>query len=82
MERIPERVDSTFRFILIAANRAEQLMRGARPRIDVAQPTKPTRIALREVAEDLVDWDYGPPPMPVEEPVAEAEGGEATEAGG
>jgi len=81
MERIPDRVDSTFRFILIAANRAEQLMRGARPRVDMPHGTKPSRIALREVSENLVDWDYGPPPMPVEEPVPEAEAGEAAEAG-
>ena len=76
MDRIPERIDSTFRFILIAAHRAEHLMRGARPRIEAPNLTKPTRIALREVSEDLIDWDYGPPPAPVEEPAPEAEPGE------
>jgi DNA-directed RNA polymerase subunit omega len=68
MERIPERVDSTFRYVLISARRAEQLMRGARPKVDAAHG-KVTRIALREVSEDLVDWQYGPPPAP--EPAAE-----------
>jgi DNA-directed RNA polymerase omega subunit len=73
MERIPERVDSTFRFVLISARRAEQLMRGARPKVDAGHG-KPTTVALREVCEDLVDWQYGPPPVP--EP-AEAEEGVA-----
>jgi len=69
MDSIPERIDSTFRFVLLAARRAEQLMRGARPRVEIGSP-KPTRIALREVSEDLVNWDYGPPPAPPE-PVEE-----------
>jgi len=64
MERIPERIDSTFRFVLIAAKRAEQLLRGARPKVETSAQARPTRIALREIAEDLVEWDYGPPPMP------------------
>lgn len=66
MDRIPERVDSTFRFVLISARRAEQLMRGARPKVDAGNG-KVTSIALKEVCEDLVDWQYGPPPAP--EPV-------------
>jgi DNA-directed RNA polymerase subunit omega len=72
MYRIPERIDSTFRYVLIAARRAEQLMRGARPKIDLV-PAKPTRIALREVTEELLDWDYGPAPQPEPEPVEAAE---------
>jgi DNA-directed RNA polymerase subunit omega len=74
MERIPERIDSTFRYVLIAAKRAEQLVRGARPKIE-GGPAKPTRMAMQEVTQNLVDWDYGPPPMPepeyVEEPLEE-----------
>lgn len=74
MYKIPERVDSTFRYVLLAARRAEQLMRGARPRVDAGSP-KPTRIALREISDNLISWDYGPPPAPPEaaEPVAAAE---------
>jgi DNA-directed RNA polymerase subunit omega len=71
MERIPERIDSTFRYVLLSARRAEQLLRGARPRVDLAN-AKATRIAMREVSEDLVEWQYGPPPAPV--PVVEDEG--------
>ncbi len=74
MDRIPERIDSTFRFVLLAARRAEQLMRGARPRVEEAY-FKPSRIALREVSAELVDWDYGPPPVPLEEPAPEVDEG-------
>jgi len=63
--RIPERIDSTFRYILVSARRAEQLMRGARPKVD-GGPNKPSRIAMREVSDELIDWDYGPPPAPPE----------------
>lgn len=66
MERYPSKIDSTFRFVLLAARRAEQLMRGARPKIEIPA-TKPTSIALREVTDDLIDWEYGPPPAPPEE---------------
>jgi DNA-directed RNA polymerase subunit omega len=72
MERIPERVDSTFRYVLLAARRAEQLIRGARPKVD-AGLAKPTRVAMREVSENLVEWDYGPPPAPPEPAPLEGE---------
>jgi DNA-directed RNA polymerase omega subunit len=65
MHTIPERVDSKFRLVLLAAARAEQLMRGARPKIE-GGATKPTRLALDEVSQDLVAWDYGYPPEAVE----------------
>ena len=45
MERIPEKVDSKFRYILLASHRAEQLMRGARPKLDMSN-AKLTRIAM------------------------------------
>lgn len=72
MLRIPARIDSTFRYVLLSARRAEQLMRGARPKID-GGPPKPTRMALREVADDLVEWNYGPPPAPPAPAVVEGE---------
>ena len=67
----PNNVDSNFRLVLVAANRAEQLMRGARPKVEAGK-RKPTRIALEEVDQHLVDWGYGPPPAPEPE-AAEAE---------
>lgn len=64
------KVDSKFRFVLVAAQRAEQLMRGARPKVEAGK-RKPTRVAMQEVNSDLVDWDYGPAPQPEPEPAAE-----------
>ena len=61
MERIPEKIDSKFRFVLLAAERAEQMLRGARPKIDMGE-LKATRIAMQEISNDLVEWGYGPPP--------------------
>lgn len=68
--RFPEKIDSKFRYVLVAANRAEQIMRGSRPRVDVSG--KPTKIAMAEIERDLVNWDYGP--RPVEETAEEAAG--------
>ena len=70
-ERAPNRVDSKFRFVLVSAQRAEQLMRGARPKVEVAGRQKPTKVAMQEVSSDLVDWDYGPAPAPAPSEPAE-----------
>jgi DNA-directed RNA polymerase subunit K/omega len=72
MERIPQRVDSTFRYILVAAKRAEQLMRGARAKVEIPH-AKAARLAMREVTEELIDWDYGPMPVPEPPPAELAE---------
>jgi DNA-directed RNA polymerase omega subunit len=75
-EKTPEQVtsgttiDSKFRLVLVAANRAEQLIRGARPKLDAAK-RKPTRVAMEEVNAQLVEWGYGPPPQPPAEPEPE-----------
>ena len=62
MEEKPT-MDSKFRRVLVAAGRAEQLMRGARPKVEAGK-RKPTRVALEEVDHQLIDWGYGPPPQP------------------
>ena len=59
IQNIPEGVDSKFRLVLLIARRAEQLMRGARPKIETDRPTKPTRLAAEEFEENRVRWDYG-----------------------
>ncbi len=61
MDRIPDKIDSRFRYVLLAAERAEQLMKGGRPKIDTVEE-KPTRVAMDEISTDLVAWDYGPAP--------------------
>ena len=65
-------IDSKFRRVLVAAHRAEQIMKGARPKVEAAK-RKPTRVAMEEVDRSLVEWGYGPPPQPepAEEPAAE-----------
>jgi DNA-directed RNA polymerase omega subunit len=73
MDRIPERIDSRFRYVLLAAERAEQMMRGGSPKVETAAK-KPTRIAMDEISMDLVEWDYGP--APAEDP-NETDGGPA-----
>jgi DNA-directed RNA polymerase subunit omega len=53
---LPKTVDSKFRFITVAAQRAKQLQNGAKPRVE-ARSRKPTRIAMQEVLADAVDWE-------------------------
>ena len=70
--RMPERIDSKFRYILLAAERAERMMRGAQPKLE-ADTRKSTQVAMDEILHDLVEWDYGPAPEEApEEQTAEA----------
>lgn len=59
IQRIPEGVDSKFRLVLLVARRAEQLMRGARPKLESDRAVKPTRLAAQEFENDRIRWDYG-----------------------
>lgn len=63
MREIPDRIDSKFRFVLLAANRAEDMMQGALSKID-DPGRKPSRLAMDEIQGGLVEWDYGPAPEP------------------
>ena len=49
-------VDSKFRFITVAAQRAKQIQNGAKPRVE-ARSRKPTRIAMQEVLAEAVSWE-------------------------
>ena len=53
---LPKDVDSKFRFITVAAQRAKQLQNGAKPRVEV-RSRKPTRIAIEEVLANAVSWE-------------------------
>ncbi len=55
MPELPGGIDSTFRYILIAAKRAEQLIGGARQRV-TTRHVKPTTVALVELEADRVPW--------------------------
>jgi DNA-directed RNA polymerase subunit K/omega len=55
MEERSESIDSIFRYILIAARRAEQLMGGARARL-TTRFAKPTVVALAELDSGAIPW--------------------------
>lgn len=57
-----EKVPNRFELILLAANRARQLSKGAVPLIDPAdvKGSKPTVIALREIAEGKIQKKVRP----------------------
>ena len=57
-------IESRFLYVDVAALRAKQLRRGARPRLDqveedipVSKAVKPERVAMEEVKQNLVQWD-------------------------
>ena len=57
-------IESRFLYVDVAALRAKQLRRGARPRLDHAEQLVPTtrlikaeRVAMEEVRQNLVGWD-------------------------
>jgi DNA-directed RNA polymerase omega subunit len=70
LDRALEQYDSKFRFVLLASSRAEQLVRGARAKMEGVSK-KPTRMAMEELKAGLVPWSYGPPPSPEAAPGAE-----------
>ncbi len=49
-------VDNRFELVLVSAKRARQLAMGAEPLVPVDND-KPTVLALREIAENLIDKD-------------------------
>ena len=72
MFKLPEDVESKYRFVMLSALRAEQLQMGAIPRVD-SQSTKATVIAQEEVAAKVVEeWD-GTQPEPAAQPAPPAE---------
>ena len=53
---LPKDVDSKFRFITVAAQRAKQIQNGAKPRVEL-KSRKPTRVAMQEVLAGAVSWE-------------------------
>ena len=53
---LPKDVDSKFRFITVAAQRAKQIQNGAKPRVEV-RSRKATRVAMQEVLAQAVSWE-------------------------
>jgi DNA-directed RNA polymerase subunit K/omega len=66
--------------VILLARRAEQLMRGARPKLETETPQKPTRLAAGEFEKNMIRWDFGPEGgslSEVEEPMEAGEGEES-----
>ena len=54
--KMPDNIDSKFRFILIAAERAKQLQNGAPARMEV-KSRKPAYVAIKETESNLVEFE-------------------------
>lgn len=67
MQELPEGIDSKFRYVLLVAKRAEQLIQGAMPK-SKTKHAKPTRVAMEEVNKEQIKWQLTPPepPAPIE----------------
>lgn len=50
------KVDSKFRFVILASKRAKQLLRGAKPRVK-SKSRNPIRLAQQEIREGAVDFE-------------------------
>jgi DNA-directed RNA polymerase subunit omega len=63
-------MDSKFRFITVAAQRAKQIQAGAKARVEV-KSRKPTRVAMQEVQAGAVSWELKEEKPPSVAPDAE-----------
>ena len=63
MQKIPERIGSKYRFIILAAERAKQLQNNAKPKVKT-RSTKPAFIAMKELEQDLISFEMPPPVEP------------------
>lgn len=82
MKDLPEKIDSKFRYVLLAATRAEQLMKGAMPKDPSPDSNKHTTIGMDEIATEMIAWDYGPGEEPAPLEVADEVPEETAEASG
>jgi len=60
MRKMPENVDSKYRYIIIAAERAKQLQGNAKPKLKT-KSSKPAFVAMKEVSEGLVRFEIPSP---------------------
>jgi DNA-directed RNA polymerase subunit omega len=56
------KIDSKYRFIILASKRAKQLLKGAKPKIQT-RSKNPIRIAQTEVREGLIEYEIIPARM-------------------
>jgi len=67
---LDEQFDSSYRYVLVAARRARQLLSGARPTIDTAT-RKPCKIAQEEIKAGKVHWSSPETPQPAVQAASE-----------
>ena len=60
MDRLPEGIDSRFRYVILVSKRAEQLIQNPSPKYR-GKGRKPTRIAMGEIQAGDVKWQLTPP---------------------
>jgi DNA-directed RNA polymerase omega subunit len=53
---LPREVDSKFRFITVASQRAKQLQNGSKPRV-ATHSRKSTRVAIEEALAGAISWE-------------------------
>jgi DNA-directed RNA polymerase subunit omega len=53
---LPREVDSKFRFIAVASQRAKQLQNGSKPRV-ATHSRKATRVAIEEALAGAISWE-------------------------
>ncbi len=68
---LDEEFDSNYRYVLVAARRARQLLSGARPTIDTLT-RKPCKIAQEEIKAGKVHWNTNEAPRSAVEVASEA----------
>ena len=66
MQKIPEKIGSKYRFIIVAAERAKQLQNNAKPKIKI-KSAKPAFIAMKELEEDLLSYEIETPTIPTDQ---------------
>ncbi len=59
-DKLGQKVGSVYRLVLVAAERARQLGKGSKPRVQT-RAKKPTTIALEEILADKVRYENGKP---------------------
>ncbi len=72
MDRLPEGIDSKFRYVLLVSRRAEHLIEGSPTKLR-SKHAKPTRIAMEEIDRKAIEWSLTPPPPKEEDETASVE---------
>ena len=68
---LPREVDSKFRFITVASQRAKQLQNGSKPRV-ATHSRKSTRVAVEEALAGAISWEIRPDVKTAASPAPEA----------